>query len=97
MTQQQDLFTLTRRHGPETSREAAARIYPRLTELQQRVYDWFTQYGPATHKELVAHFKRISPDSSESTWRTRVSELRDQGLIVAVGKIDGCQTWKARQ
>ena len=93
MNSQTDLFTLTRRNDPETSRGAAARIYPRLTELQQRVYDWFTQYGPATHKELVAHFKRISPESSESTWRTRVSELRDQGLIVAVGNLDGHTTW----
>ena len=91
-----DLFTLTRRNDPETSREAAARIYPRLTELQEQVLWWFTNYGPATDKEMISWFKRRLPNSSESTYRTRRSELRDQGLIVAVGKLDGHTTWKIK-
>ena len=91
-----DLFTLSRRNDPATSKEAAARVHVHLTELQQYVYDWFIMFGPATHKELVTFCKRIRPDSSESTWRTRVSELRDQGLIIACGKIDGCQTWRVK-
>ena len=92
---QPDLFTLSRKDSPETSRAAAERIYPHLTELQGQVYAWFYQYGPATDKELVAWCKQYFPKTSESTWRTRRSELRDQGLIVSVGKINGCQTWKA--
>ena len=93
---QGDLFTLSRRNSPTTSKEAAARVHPQLNVLQAEVLVYFEEYGPATDKEMCAQFKKWYSNRSESTWRTRRSELRDQGLIIACGKIEGCTTWKIK-
>lgn len=78
MNDQPDLFTLTRTTDPVTSREAAASISDKITEIQRVVLAWAKEVGGFTDKELTAALAhRFGP----STLRTRRSELRDKGLI----------------
>ena len=71
---------------PETSHEAAEYVAPRLTALQEEVYEWAkTHREPWTLKDIAASMRVRHPKSSESTWRTRVSELRDKAMIEFVG------------
>lgn len=83
---QPDLFTLYRKSSPDTSREAAAYVHPKLTRLQALVMDWAKGAGRFTDKDLVREMQR-QHGGEPSTWRTRRSELRDAGLIVQTGKI----------
>jgi hypothetical protein len=80
-----DFKRMFRATDPDTSREAAGRIYERLNKLQQMVLHYAVARGPAgfTHEEACRHFDRYGP----STIRTRVAELRDFGLIKDSGTI----------
>jgi hypothetical protein len=82
-----DLFSYTpptpepeahaRHRDPDTSHEAARSISPRLRELQEKVLAFAADRPDGfTDVDLNRHF-----DTHGSTYRTRRSELVDQGLI----------------
>lgn len=73
---------LTRSADPATSHEAAAWVFPKLNKLQNLVWDWVCENPRFIDKELVAAMQ-AKHGGSESTWRTRRSELRDNGLLYA--------------
>jgi len=64
-----------------TSSEAYEAIKPAINELQQTFLDAIRRMGPVTHHDLIARY----PEYSESTIRTRVSELVKLGLVRATG------------
>ena len=85
MSQHPDLFMLSRNGDPATSKEAAAFVHPKLSRLQDVVMTWARCQSSFTDKQMVAALQ-FAYGGSESTWRTRRSELRDAGLIVESGK-----------
>ena len=92
--EQHDLFTpLARTGDPETSKEAARRITPELPHLQAVVLEALGLYGPCTDRTLVTVL-RGKHGRTESTWRTRRSELVAKGLVEAYGKSHGQTVWR---
>jgi hypothetical protein len=95
---QSDLFKPgpARKTDPETSHRAAAFIGSRVTRLQEIVLDYVATHRGCTDREMV-NALREKHGGSESTWRTRRSELTDLGLIEQLGEttINGRrhQTW----
>lgn len=71
------LNKLIRRHDPETSFEAAAKVLPRLSEIQEKIL-LFIQANPdgVTDLDISRHF-----EDDGSTFRSRRSELVVQGRI----------------
>lgn len=74
---------LSRTTDPETSKEAAASVAPKLSALQERVLTFAVACGPTgfTDREMV----KAMGVGSDSTWRTRRSELVKRGLIEDTG------------
>lgn len=81
-----DLFgshTRARKDDPATSKAAAARIMPTLTDKQRAVMEVFKQ---ERHRRGLTQFELEEICGWHgSTWRTRVSELGMMGLLVQVG------------
>jgi hypothetical protein len=77
---------LVRASDPETSRQAADRIRPKLTEPQVRVLEAYRVRGPMTARDCEAldEFR----DCGFSTVRKRISELTrsDPPQLVIAGK-----------
>jgi hypothetical protein len=100
--EQTDMFKpgLARKTDPQTSYRAAEFISPRVNQLQTIVLDYVMGHRGCTDREMV-NALRAQHGGSESTWRTRRSELVDLGLIEPLGEaiINGRrhQTWTAAQ
>ena len=85
------LYTLHRSDDPDTSVEAAEVILPKLSEIQQRVYaligaaglHGITQYELS---ERISGEERDAEQAKKSTWRSRVPELEELGLVRCKGK-----------
>jgi hypothetical protein len=76
-------YTRTRKTDPDTSRAAAKKIMPQMNDLQREVMSFVCQLEKGiTHWERDAHFK----SHHTSTYRTRLSELVDFGLVIKTGK-----------
>lgn len=75
--------TMMRKNDPRTSKEAAAKIVPHLSDLHNQVIDCFLLYGSMTDEELenLPHFKDYGP----STVRKRRGELFRAKLLKEVG------------
>jgi len=75
-----------RRGDPETSRDAAVEITPKIRQLQLDVLHYAAGCGAAgfTDPAMNAHF-----NCQTSTYRTRRSELVCLGLIEDTGKREG--------
>ena len=73
--------------SPETSRQAAARVAERLTELQARVLDAFHVHGPMDDEQLeqLPEFIGFGP----STIRKRRSELFKAGRLLKLEATPG--------
>lgn len=87
---------LHRAGDPLTSREAAARIAPKLSTLQQLVLTAVAGAGKrgATGRELeqLPAFAACAP----STVRKRLSELAHQGRLTDAGRRDGLTVYVYR-
>ena len=79
-----------RREDGETSREAARRVVPKLTEQQDSTLDTVRNYGPGTAPEMAyracfAHSVRVLNEKWETEWRymmsRRLPELEAAGLV----------------
>lgn len=91
-----DLFTpLARTTDPETSHDAGRRITSELPELQAIVLKALTLYGPCTDRSLVTAL-RGQYGRTESTWRTRRSELVDKGLVEKCGVSNRQTVWRVK-
>lgn len=94
--EQGDLFTpLARRANPETSKVAGKKIETELPQLQQVVLTALSVYGPCTDRSLVTALRGIH-GRTESTWRTRRSELVARGLVESCGKSHGQTVWRVK-
>lgn len=85
-----------RRTDPETSHEAAEKITPQITELQQIVLKELKAWGATTDRKLVT-ILRAKYGRTESTWRTRRAELVSKGFVDCVGKVDGQRVWQVKE
>jgi hypothetical protein len=76
--------TMVRREHPETSREAAASVAPRLGALHGKVLAFLRERGPegATDMQIDDRFRHLSP-----TMRPRRVELVRAGLVADSGHI----------
>jgi hypothetical protein len=84
MNDDDDLFgahTRSRKDDPWTSKAAAGRIAETLTEKQSKVY---AIYRDHPHGLTEWEIEKIC-GSHGATWRTRVSELEQMGLLVKDG------------
>lgn len=88
----------TRRTDPDTSREAAAAV-ENITERQAGVLRAFRRSGPMTDRTLVdvytrlhALFPSLYPKQTESSLRTRRSELVKLGALVDSGEKETLDT-----
>jgi hypothetical protein len=76
-----------RHTDPETSHIAAAIAVTGSPRVRDAVYHVLTEDGPMTHDTLIAAYRRRAleiagwPWASESSIRTRCSELRRDGLV----------------
>ena len=91
MTDQADLFTLSRQRDPWTSR-AAGRSVADVSRSQEDVLSLLRRFGPATDEEIaLRHAARVAlgemKRQSPSGLRTRRSELQRAGKIVATGRV----------
>lgn len=94
--EQEDLFTTrARTTDPETSKVAGRKIEGELPELQRVVLTALSVYGPCTDRSLVTAL-RSQHGRTESTWRTRRSELVGKGLVEACGKSHGQTVWRVK-
>lgn len=94
--EQADLFTpLARTTDPTTSKAAGKKIEAELPELQQVVLTALSVYGPCTDRSLVTAL-RSTHGRTESTWRTRRSELVAKGLVESCGKSHGQTVWRVK-
>lgn len=85
--EQSDLFRPpTRRNDPSTSRQAATFIAGSVTNLQRLVLDYVKNHRGCTDREMVDALRK-EHGGSESTYRTRRSELEDMGLVKQLGQI----------
>jgi hypothetical protein len=82
---QSDMFpdyTRSRRDDPKTSKMAAKSIMPTLNERQRKVHEYMKGCPKGqTEWEVEEAFGWHG-----STWRTRMSELGEMGLLVIVGE-----------
>lgn len=91
-------FAHARRDDPDTSHLAADTIRPAVPTIRLQVKNYAHEHFEFTDDELVHAF----PDSPESSYRKRRSELTEQGWIVDTGKRrangDGnlCIVWQHR-
>jgi hypothetical protein len=86
---EQYLATRHRKTDPDTSREAAASVAPKLTRVQKEVLAFAAScgFGGFTDTDIEAQFA-----STRSTYRTRRAELRAMGYLEDTGqrrKVDG--------
>jgi hypothetical protein len=77
-----DSYKLARTNDPETSKEAAEKIVPKIGKLQIAVLKFAEGRQIAGFIDLELN---IFFGSTGSTYRTRRAELTDLGLIVATG------------
>lgn len=97
-----DLFshTHTRRDDPGTSRQAAHFIAGSVTNLQRLVLDYVKNHRGCTDREMVDALRK-EHGGSESTYRTRRSELEDMGLVEQLGEVEigkkKHRTWAATE
>jgi hypothetical protein len=84
-----------RREDPETSHAAAEKITPQVSTLQQVVLGALSIYGPTTDRKLITILK-ARHGRTESTWRTRRSELVGKGLVEKCGVADGRSIWRVK-
>lgn len=100
--EQTDLFKTgrARKTDPSTSHRAAAFVNPRVSRLQEIVLNYIRNHRGCTDREMVNDLRK-EHGGSESTWRTRRSELEDIGLVRHLGdvKVDGKRhrTWTAAE
>lgn len=81
-----------RQSDPETSRDAAARVLPHLSELQARVRLAFQTHGALTAKE--AEQLPEFADLGFSTVRKRISELVKLEVLASAGVRDGSTVYQ---
>ena len=99
---QTDLFarTHTRRDNPATSRTAAHFIGGSVSRLQSLVLDYVKAHRGCTDREMVDALRK-EHGGSESTYRTRRSELEDMGLVSQLGEVEigkkKHRTWTATE
>jgi len=99
---QTDLFqrSHTRREDPRTSRQAAHFIAGGVSNLQRLVLDYIKAHRGTTDREMVDALRK-EHGGSESTYRTRRSELEDMGLVVQLGEVEigrnKHRTWAATE
>jgi hypothetical protein len=75
---------VARNSDPDTSHAAPRGL--NLREIQNRVLDIVSKKGPLTQHEVIAAYRGIYGFVQESTVRTRVSELREMGLVESKAK-----------
>lgn len=76
------LNKLTRRDSPETSRQAANRVFPHLSNIQERVLVFIKNCPQGvTDLEISIYF-----EDDRSTYRTRRAELVAMGRIRNSGR-----------
>lgn len=82
---------MTRGHDAIESQRAAADVLPKLTEIQRKIMDILASAGPlnATDLERRVEFRNLAP----STCRKRISELKQLGKLVQVGRKDRMALW----
>ena len=88
---ERQLAARARRSDPETSHEAAARIYA-LTEKRQAVLNCLRAIGKGHDQAIIDAYRSMSlPEQSDSGIRSRRAELVSVGLVIARGveRIDG--------
>src|SRR5574337_68439 len=93
MPYQQELFyrpaqAYARRSDPRTSHEAAAGFSEdKLTEIQRDVLDYFRRFKSGSDEDLYEYLVRSKKYlATQSTLRTRRSELVRKGLLRDSGK-----------
>lgn len=82
---------MTRGHDALESQRAAADVLPKLTAIQTAVLNIIVSEGAKTARDLESRieFRGLGP----STVRKRVSELKQLGKLVQVGREDGMAKW----
>ncbi len=90
-TPTRDLMGMVRGNSPIESQRAAVDVRPKLTAIQTQIVGLLTVYGPMTARELETHgaFDGLGP----STVRKRISELKQMGQVVQVGRKDKMALW----
>ena len=95
---------LARVDDPETSRDAAARVAPKLAECQERALDIIETYGPGTLRQIaeraITDMMYVDDTALYHELARRAPELARDGLIEyqrdAEGravKVDGARVW----
>ncbi|MBU2130922.1 MAG: hypothetical protein KJ748_03285, partial [Gammaproteobacteria bacterium] len=95
---------LARRDDPETSKDAARRVAPRLVECQEKALEIIRVCGPGTLRQIATRFTggpdEMTPVMYHELAR-RAPELARLDLIDyqrdALGrvvKVDGCRVWE---
>lgn len=84
---------VARTDGPQTSALAAKSLSAgNLTQVQKAVYILLAKYGPMTDEQLIDRYREAGrssqkvPSASDSSIRTRRSELVEAGLVRAAGE-----------
>ncbi len=80
---------LVRPASPPTSRAAAASIVNHLTDIQANVMAILRDCGALTDDRIIAIYRDRHGYVSESSVRTRRSELVEAGLVRSVGTVAG--------
>lgn len=84
---------MVRARDHRTSRDAADRLRPKLSNLRLDIYTTIRDAGPygLTAKELerLPQYAALAP----STARKRISELLAAGHLTAIGVRDGAKVW----
>lgn len=83
-----------RQSDPDTSRTAAKAVVRRRATVRNAVYDTLTLDGPLTLDDLIYQYRFHAttfgwPPASESSIRTRCSELVRDGLVERVPDAEG--------
>lgn len=89
------LVGLVRGSDTMESQHAAVVVKDRLTAIQRTILTILASDGPLNAKDLERRieFRNLSP----STCRKRISELKQAGAIVQVGRKDGMAEWDIRR
>jgi hypothetical protein len=77
------------------SHDAAARIRPYVTTLQNIVLDYIRDVGTSRDIFMVKDLMR-KHGHRESTWRTRRKELVDKGLVEKCGSDGKHSIWRIK-
>ena len=90
------LFTLSRRDGPETSRQAVSGI-KNLNGTRLKILKLFKEFGELDEEKLYQLCsERYGMSSNTSTARARRSDLKRMGLVRDSGRVsinkNGCKT-----